>query len=651
MVYDVTGGGNAVTASLYTYFTQYYVRVNPVAANAYGIDTIIATITDDSLASVSDTFIVNVQNVNDPPVAGSLYMATFDVVEDSGTFFIADLDTAFTDIDNNIDDLNFRIIDSTIIATIINDSVQVSVTNNIYGNKFVQIEADDGVDTVSLWFYVNIQPVNDPPILLDIPDFSFDEDIENYYELNFGPYFKDVDNDLNNLTFTFNSITFSYYNKWDSLAYFKGAKDWYGKDTVEMIINDGYLSDTTTFIITVNPINDAPDIFSYSSIYFDEDSLFFLDFYNESNYRDVDNNFSSLTKSLSVKNNTIDVNGYYVAPANWYGSDSLTLIVSDGLLSDTAIIPISVNPVNDPPMFLVNMPDTSWLEDMQFEIPMDSIWKYVYDVDNDTSQLDFIIYGRDNVKVEIIDDVIVISSYDEDWYGTDIIDYAITDPSTGMIPYQNFAVTILPVNDAPDAFSILLPEDGSSLNTMNFNFQWNSSYDPEEQVLFTLYLSGGDFDTSISGISGFGLEFNGNGILKPSVEYSWYVVGTDGIVNVECDEHFTFTISDGTENISLSNQSGYLINSYPNPFSQSTTFEYNLPVTSNVKLVVYDITGQEVAVLIDGEMPAGLHQLTWNGKNNEGNLIQSGIYIYQLSVSNLNGDALYQTERRLMFIK
>ncbi|MFC2137424.1 YCF48-related protein, partial [Bacteroidota bacterium] len=663
----ITGSGNVVTTELDIFASMmYYVKVNPIVADAYGIDTIIVTITDDSLASVSDSFIVTVQNVNDAPIAGNLSLQRYGVVEDTGSFFVADLDTAFTDIDNAIDELTYKISTDTnsIIATIINDSIQITTKENAYGSKYVYVKVYDGVDSSYLYFYIDITPVNDPPIILDIPDFSFDEDVNTATVLSFYDYIEDVDNIFNDLDVTFNSITYynhymsDNYGEWENFARvsFIGPKDWYGNDTVEMILSDGSLSDTTTFIITVNPINDAPEIYYHSSYRGYEDSLLYIGFFDESYYTDVDNIDSLLTFEVSVEINAIDENGYYDAPENWNGTDFLTLIVSDGLLADTAIIPIYINSVNDPPIFLVDMPDTSWLEDMQLKIPMDSIWKYVYDPDNDTSELEFIIYSRDQnwMVVEIVDNEIVFSPQHEDWYGTVGISYAITDPSTFMIPYQHFEVTVLPVNDVPEAFSLAEPADESTIEHFTFNFSWYQSGDPDwedQEVSYTFYLSGGDLDTTITGLLSYNLEFDGNGILEPGIDYTWYIESTDGIETVESNERFTFTISSEAVNIRLSNQSGFSINSFPNPFSLFTTFEYNLPVASNVKLIVYDITGQEVATILDNEMPSGLHTLNWNGKNNDGNIIQSGIYIYRLSISDLNGDALYKTERRLMYIK
>jgi hypothetical protein len=65
---------------------------------------------------------------------------------------------------------------------------------------------------------------------------------------------------------------------------------------------------------------------------------------------------------------------------------------------------------------------------------------------------------------------------------------------------------------------------------------------------------------------------------------------------------------------------------YPNPFNPSTTISYTLPETGNVTLTIYNITGQEVAKVINGSQVAGSHEVTWNASN-----LSSGIYFYKLN--------------------
>ncbi len=79
--------------------------------------------------------------------------------------------------------------------------------------------------------------------------------------------------------------------------------------------------------------------------------------------------------------------------------------------------------------------------------------------------------------------------------------------------------------------------------------------------------------------------------------------------------------------------SGYkLDNAYPNPFNPSTTIKFSIPKTEKVRLEIYDITGRLVNSLIDSDyLNAGVYESKWNGKNNRGETVASGIYIARLT--------------------
>jgi hypothetical protein len=73
-----------------------------------------------------------------------------------------------------------------------------------------------------------------------------------------------------------------------------------------------------------------------------------------------------------------------------------------------------------------------------------------------------------------------------------------------------------------------------------------------------------------------------------------------------------------------------LSRNYPNPFNMETAIEYALPETAPVKLVIYNILGQQVRVLADEVQPAGYKRITWNGRDDAGNAVSSGIYFIRL---------------------
>lgn len=73
-----------------------------------------------------------------------------------------------------------------------------------------------------------------------------------------------------------------------------------------------------------------------------------------------------------------------------------------------------------------------------------------------------------------------------------------------------------------------------------------------------------------------------------------------------------------------------LKNAYPNPFNPTTTVPFALPEDSHVNLSVYNVLGQRVVTLVDKEFTAGYHSVLWNGKNDQGTLLGSGVYFVKM---------------------
>lgn len=71
---------------------------------------------------------------------------------------------------------------------------------------------------------------------------------------------------------------------------------------------------------------------------------------------------------------------------------------------------------------------------------------------------------------------------------------------------------------------------------------------------------------------------------------------------------------------------------YPNPFNPETSITYNLTKPGNVSLQVFDITGRHIAELTQGYTQAGTHSVVWDGKNQNGQAVASGLYLYRLDV-------------------
>ncbi len=89
----------------------------------------------------------------------------------------------------------------------------------------------------------------------------------------------------------------------------------------------------------------------------------------------------------------------------------------------------------------------------------------------------------------------------------------------------------------------------------------------------------------------------------------------------------------------------HIYQNYPNPFNPTTTLTFDLPKPSTVDLIIYDITGRKIRTLISSAYPAGSHQIQWDGRDDTGNAVASGIYINRIEAGK------YTQSRKMMLLK
>ncbi|MCK5075549.1 MAG: T9SS type A sorting domain-containing protein, partial [Calditrichia bacterium] len=80
-------------------------------------------------------------------------------------------------------------------------------------------------------------------------------------------------------------------------------------------------------------------------------------------------------------------------------------------------------------------------------------------------------------------------------------------------------------------------------------------------------------------------------------------------------------------------------------FNPSTTIMFGLPSASYTKVIIYNSLGQAVRTLVDKNLVAGYHTYSWDGKNNNGSSVASGLYIYRL----VSGDK--QLTKKMLLLK
>ncbi len=95
---------------------------------------------------------------------------------------------------------------------------------------------------------------------------------------------------------------------------------------------------------------------------------------------------------------------------------------------------------------------------------------------------------------------------------------------------------------------------------------------------------------------------------------------------------FEFTpVYTGIQPLLLSPPDFQLFQNFPNPFNSETLIHYRIPHSSRVKVVIYNVLGQKVKTLINSHQPAGSYVLKWDGRDDGGKPVASGVYFYRLT--------------------
>jgi len=133
-----------------------------------------------------------------------------------------------------------------------------------------------------------------------------------------------------------------------------------------------------------------------------------------------------------------------------------------------------------------------------------------------------------------------------------------------------------------------------------------------------------------------------------------------GVFNLIIDQNITKTLWFGIEK--YGNLSGNRDNStsiinykleqnYPNPFNGYTTFKYVLPKESTVSFIIYDILGRRIKTLQNQKMTAGTFNVSWDGRDDNGKEVVSGIYFYSFKANSYDGIQDFISTKKIVLMK
>jgi hypothetical protein len=417
--------------------------------------------------------------------------------------------------------------------------------------------------------------------------------------------------------------------------------DWHGISTITVYMTDeNNLTDTTSFVLTVLSVNDPPSIEPVADVTMPEDGSASV-FLNVTDTDTDDLNYSFYTSQQQpIFSFTVIEDTLYISPIqNWNGQMSLTIFVSDGDNSVNTSLVITVTPVNDVPT-INPIDDITIVEDSSTSIII-----YSQDIDGDDLEYDFM---TDDPYFDIMDvaNMVTISPH-LNWSGQGYIIVSVSDGQESAD--AGFTITVTPVNDRPESFTVLTPTISDTFSTDIANdtlipFRWQQSYDVDSDVTYRLTIelefSGNVYTELYENINDTTISISSNSLDQLLSESSQ----SDAVITylVEAsDEEFTVASSDGglfvlnrgllnADNVQLYPETFALHQNYPNPFNPVTSIRYDLPQDELVNIKVYDMLGRIVRSLVNNQQAAGYHSVKWGATSDRNEPISAGIYIYTI---------------------
>jgi len=484
---------------------------------------------------------------------------------------------------------------------------------------------------------VNVLAVNDAPVITALDSVSIDED--NFATVNLSA--ADIEGD--DLTYFVSSaesnVTATVSN--DTLTLIP-AENWNGTADITVFVNDGFLSDSTSFVLTVTPVNDAPVVIDMNVELEEDGNIEIL-------LSGLDVDGDDLT--ISVIDDPVDgtyADSIYTPNLNFTGTDSLSYLANDGFLnSDTGTVFITVTNTNDAPFVLQPMDDITVDEDSDtLSLLIDGVFGDLDIIHGDSLSITAQSLNTDLITIGSDSNGVPILTFTPDANGETDIVVTATDLEELSVN-DTVHVTVNAVNDAPGDFSLLTPENQVTIALTNeilndtIWFDWSSSINVDGDSLIYTYELSDEIGMMIEGTIGnpsFGVEYSFFADAMDSLTIlngSWSVMVTDGQDTVLADNApFILTI-DGSalaiDPMDLIPEVFALHQNYPNPFNPTTTLRYDLPGNSQVNIMIYDIMGREVRRLVNQNQEAGFKAVVWDATNNLGQPVSAGIYLYRIT--------------------
>lgn len=209
------------------------------------------------------------------------------------------------------------------------------------------------------------------------------------------------------------------------------------------------------------------------------------------------------------------------------------------------------------------------------------------------------------------------------------------DNAAAESPFSNEVGFAFP-NDAPSSSQLVSPPDGTALEVDSTLFVWTTAADPDSDAVSYHIHFMGEWDVMTESVTDTFVVFDIS-TLAAGQKYRWTAITEDFAAGTASADTFTFTTP--------APDAVQLYHNFPNPFNPATTIPYDLPEDAFVTIRIYNVLGQEVRMLINDAQTAGFREVVWDGTDNAGHEVGSGIYFCRLTTGGI------VRTRKMVFVK
>ncbi len=171
---------------------------------------------------------------------------------------------------------------------------------------------------------------------------------------------------------------------------------------------------------------------------------------------------------------------------------------------------------------------------------------------------------------------------------------------------------------------------------MNVHLEWDDAEDADFQYFAIYRGETPNFTVGAGNKVGTSPEAKFSDFDVPTIKTYYYkVTAFDFSGNESAASDEISAIVTSVESDMMPDEFG-LKQNYPNPFNPTTNIQYQLPAAAQVKLVIYNVLGQEIKTIVNSFQSAGFKTLKWNATDNRGIQVAPGVYIYRLTAGSFN---------------